>query len=365
MIIKYLTNRINALKGQKSAKVFSLIILVTIICSCNSGKNVENPETKNVINQVFLENVKTVKAILSNQERELILTGKVEYDPDKVIHYVPLISGIADKTCFSLGDRVSKGQTMLHIRSSELSSLQSELVIARRNLQSAEAMYEDRLIPEKELIEARSTYEKLQADLSLYGENMGSGIFSIKAPMSGYVVHKNISAGSTVSADGDPVFIIADLSTVWITANVYASNLLAVGEGMAVEITTLSYPDEVFYGKINSLSQVFDPEEKVLKARIIMNNKDLKLKPEMSILVKVRDKTPQRLVAIPSDALIFDDNQYFAVVKEASGSFAIRNVVLQGHHNHTSYILSGLAEGECVVIENQLLIYSGLREKIE
>ena len=347
-----------------SKEIIKIIAISTVVLLCSCGENnVQENVEKNKIKEVFLQNVKTVKAILSNQERELILTGKVEYDPDKVIHYVPLISGIADKTYFSLGDRVSKGQTMLHIRSSELSSLQSELVIARRNLQSAEAMYEDRLIPEKELIEARSTYEKLQADLSLYGENMGGGIFSILAPMSGYVVHKNISGGSTVSADGEPVFIIADLSTVWITANVYASNLLAVGEGMAVEITTLSYPNEVFYGKINSLSQVFDPEEKVLKARIIMNNKDLKLKPEMSMLVKVKNKTPHKLIAIPSDALIFDDNQYFAVVKEESGNFVIRNVLLQGHHNHTSYILSGLAEGECVVIENQLLIYSGLKEE--
>jgi cobalt-zinc-cadmium efflux system membrane fusion protein len=179
--------------------------------------------------------------------------------------------------------------------------------------------------------------------------------------MSGFVVHKKASQGSTISPESDAVFTIADLSTVWITVNVYASNLLFVNEGMEVEMSTFSYPDEKFYGKINALSQVFDPEERVLKARIIMNNKDLKLKPEMSMLVTLKDNTPHRRIAIPSDALIFDDDQYFVVVEEAIGKFAIRKVISEGHTNKTSYISEGLSEGEKVVMKNQLLIYSGIK----
>jgi cobalt-zinc-cadmium efflux system membrane fusion protein len=118
----------------------------------------------------------------------------------------------------------------------------------------------------------------------------------------------------------------------------------------------------VFYGKINSLSQVFDPEEKVLKARIVMNNNDLKLKPEMSVMVTLIDESSVSALAIPSEALIFDDNRYFVVVEESSGNFAIKDVVPQGHHDKISYILSGLSNGDNVVIKNQLLIYSGLKE---
>jgi len=145
--------------------------------------------------------------------------------------------------------------------------------------------------------------------------------------------------------------------------NVYAGNLLFVKEGMEVEMTTLSYPDEVFYGKINALSQVFDPEEKVLKARIVMKNNDLKLKPEMSMLIKLKDKTSQPLLAIPSESLIFDANQYFVVVEETPEKFVIRKITPVGHHNKTTYVSSGLSEGENVVIKNQLLIYSGLKEE--
>jgi cobalt-zinc-cadmium efflux system membrane fusion protein len=335
------------------------LIGVISLIACSGGKN--NAKEEQGINKAFLQHVKTTKAKLSKPQEELILTGKVECDPDRVITYAPLVSGVITRTYFSLGDKVTKGQAMLHIRSAELSSLQSELIVARRNLQSAESMFEDRLISEMELIEARAEYERLQADLSLYGENLGGGVFAIKAPMTGYVVEKNASPGSTVSEGDEPLFSIADLSTVWIMGNVHASDLLFVREGMKVEITTLSYPGEVFHGKINALSQVFDPEERVLKARIVMPNKELKFKPEMSVIINLKNKRSTPSVAIPSSALIFDNNRNYVVV-ESAGQFAIREVTLQGHYNKTTYISSGLEEGESVVVRNQLLVYSQLKE---
>ena len=356
-----------------------IIIIIGIITlfSCNNGKKTENTEKNGIIKQAFLENVKTEKAVLSNLEQGLILTGKVEYNPDKIVIYKSLTNGIIEKTYFSSGDKVQKGQDLLDIRSSELSELQSqqialetELKIAQRELKTAQSMYDDNMLSEKELLEAQgrvrqaqADLEKIKSDMTVMGINKGNGIFSIKSPMSGYIVAKNATSGSTLSADGEPVFTVADLSTVWITVNVYASDLLFVSEGMNVEITTLSYPDEIFYGKINALSQVFDPEEKVLKARIIMNNKDLKFKPEMSVMVKLKNEKNIRLVSVPSDALVFDDNRYFVVVEDKANEYQIREVTLKGHYNKTTYISSGLSEGENVVVKNQLLIYSGLDTK--
>jgi cobalt-zinc-cadmium efflux system membrane fusion protein len=378
-------------KKNKMTKKINVIVFGTalFLCSC-SGKKTENAEN-NGINKAFLENVKTEKVVLRNFEQGLILTGKVECDPDKIISYTPLISGIVEKTYFALGDKVQKGQALLDIRSSELSGLQSEqialeteLKIAQRELKTAQSMYDDKMLSERELLEAQGRVrqaqvglEKVKSDMTVMGTNKGNGIFSIKSPMSGYIVHKKASPGSTLSADGEPIFTVADLSTVWITVNVYASDLQLVSEGMNVEITTLSYPDEVFYGKINSLSQVFDPEEKVLKARIVMNNKGLKFKPEMSVMVKLKNEAPLNppkggkqsplsgggALSIPSDALIFDDNRYFVVIESKPNEYEIREITLKSHHNKISYISSGLSEGENVVVKNQLLIYQGLKEK--
>ena len=348
------------------------LIIMLIAGSCNQPKQ-EKTET---LKTEFLEKVTTVKAVLSYQEKDFLLTGKVEYDPDRIIGYTPLISGIVEKTYFSTGDKVQKGQPLLDLRSAELSALQAEKIsleaeekVAERELKTAQSMFDDGMLSERELLEAKGRLQQIQAaknkiksDMSVYGEDKGNGIFSVHAPMSGFIVHKKASVGSPVSADNEPVFTIADLSTVWIMANVYAGDLPFVREGMDVEITSLSYPDEVFRGKINALSQVFDPEEKVLKARIVMDNKDLKLKPEMSVRVILKNETKVRYVSVPSDALIFDDNRYFVVVKNASNDFKIKEVQLRDHHKKTTYITSGLSEGESVVVTNQLLIYTGLKK---
>ena len=350
------------------------IIVLAILTSCNSGKKTEN---SSIIKEAFLENIKISEAVLAPQEQELLLTGKVECNPDKIISYVPLISGIVEKTHFSLGDKVRKGQPLFDMRSTELSALQAEKItleaeekLVERELKAMQAMFDDNLYSEIELLETKSKLQqiraslaKIKSDMSVYGSDKGDGIFTIHAPMSGYIVHKKASPGSVISPESDPVFTIADLSEVWVIANVYASNLLCVREGMDVEMTTFSYPNEKFHGKINAMSQIFDPEERVLKARIEMDNKDLKLKPEMSMLITLKDKTLQQLIAIPSEALIFDNNQYFVVVEETAGNFAIKNVVPQGHNHKASYIVSGLTEGENVVVKNQLLIYSELKEE--
>jgi len=349
------------IKSYFSFTTICSIVFLLASCSGKLDKSVSTEQNK--INPAFLAHVKTTKAVLGNQEEELVLAGRVECDPDKVIFYSPLFNGVITRTYFSLGDRVNKGQAMLDIRSTELSTLQSDLAIAKRNLQSAESMFKDKLISEKEFVEARSEYERLQADLLLYGKNMGDGVFSIKAPMTGYVIIKNASAGSTVSEGDEPLFSIADLSSVWIMASVYAGNLQFVREGMEVEITSLSYPGEVFRGKINALSQVFDPEERVLKARVVMPNKELKFKPEMSVVVKVKNERHTPSIAIPTDALLFDNNRNYVVVEESTGQFAVREVTLHGHHNQISYIASGISAGENVVIKNQLLIYSELKGK--
>ena len=339
-------------------KITYAVFLFLVACGQN-GQNTRQSE--GVIAEAFLKEVVTAKVIMQPPQKEFALTGKVTADPDRTISYSPLVSGVIVKNYFTLGDRVGKGQTMLEIRSSELSSLQSELTIAQRNLQSAEALFESGMTTEREVVEARSTYEKLRADLALYGESKGSGIFSITAPMSGYVIAKYGNAGSTVSAESEPLFSIADLSTVWVVANIYAGNLQFVHEGQPVEITSVAYSKEVFKGKINFISQVFDPEDKALKARIVLPNPGLKLKPEMMVVVKLLYESNMEIAVVPSDAVIFDNNSYFVIT--GSRDFEIRPVTPFDHHNGATYISEGLKPGEEVVIKNQLLIYNELKGK--
>ena len=357
-------------------KISYSLAFILLLAACSGKKESAQTDNNNEKNSTFLSTVKTVNATFSDQEVELTLTGQVDFDPEKVIHYVPLVQGVVEQTHFSLDDKVKKGQALLDLKSADVSalfsnmvSLKSDMEVAQRDLQSAEGLYSDKLLSDKDILESKSkflqaqvAYEKAQSDMSLY-QSKGAGVFSILAPMTGYVVDKQVASGSPISPDGGALFTIADLSVVWIIVNVYAGDLQFVQEGMPVEITTLAYPGEVFDGKINAISQVFDPEEKVLKARIIMSNENLKFKPEMSVVVRLKNTKAEKQITIPSKALIFDDNKYFVVVEQSPGNFKIRPVELGGNYEQMSYIRSGLEAGEKVVVENQLLIYSGLNDK--
>lgn len=354
----------------------ALPLLLLLFSSCSRNRT-ENSEIQPEISPAFLSTIKTVKAVLDSQKETLTLNGKVEYDPDKVVHYFPLIGGVADRVYFSTGDKVEKGQTLLDIRSADLSALQHELIslqaeirVVEREVKTAREMFDDNMLSERELIEAESklkqtqaTLARVQNDMQLFGPDKGGGIFSLKTPASGYIVSKNVTSGSTISSGDEALFTVADLSNVWVMANVYAGDLQFVKEGMEVNFTTLSYPGEIFEGKIDRLSQVFDPDDKVLKARIVMPNQALKLKPEMPVVIRLKSETDEKVVAIPSDALIFDDNRYFVVLKNSEDDFQVKEVLLRGHNGETSYIHSGIYEGDEVVVSGQLLIYSGLNGK--
>ena len=353
---------------------FLLAGITLIFLSCNN-RTAETTEQHNAVQEAFLENVLTATAVLSYQNQEIILSGKVEPAPDRIVSYVPLFDGVIVRTHFALDQKVREGQPLLDIRSPEFSELQAERAsleaerrVAERELRASQSMFADNMLSEMELLEAQGNLEQIEAELNrvatnmrIFGTERGNGIFTVHAPMSGHIIEKNASIGSPVSPDSEPIFTVVDLSNVVVTASVHANNVRFVREGMEVEITTQSYPGEVFHGQINSISRVFDPEERVLRARIAMDNSDFRLKPEMFVMVAVQNPSAEPLVSVPSDAIIFANNQHFVVVEESRGNFAIRAVSLQGARNgNKAHLSSGLQEGENVVVKNQLLIFNQL-----
>ncbi len=364
---------------MKTYNKLGALLLLTTLSACQQQAKPEEQEKAEkkhyCIDKIFKQRIRFDSCTIRPVSEGIPLTGIVESNPDKVISFLSLVNGIIANTYFALGDKVVKGQLLAELRSSELSTLQSEqktlesqIRVTERKMQSVKSMFEDGIASQKDLLEAESELtitkvqlEKVNSILSLYSASSDRGVFQIKAPASGIITAKNITPGMQISGESAPLFTISDLSEVWVLLNIYAGNVARIEPGLEVEIKTLSYPDQVFRGKIGALSQVFDSEERVMKARVVMKNSEYKLKPGMLTDVTALRHQNTQAIAIPTSALIFDDNHNFVVIYKDDCNLEVRPVEILTKSNGTAFISSGLNENEQVISRNQLLIYEQIK----
>lgn len=164
------------------------------------------------------------------------------------------------------------------------------------------------------------------------------------------------------SDNTDNIFDIAEITDVWAIININESDISQVNLGNDAEITTLSFPDKKFYGKVDKIYNIIDLETKAMKARVKLANKDFLLKPEMRATIKVSYTEDKKMIAVPSDAIVFDKSKNFVLVFKDRNNIETRQVEVFRQVGNTTYISSGLSEGETVLVTNQILIYDALNE---
>ena len=356
-----------------------LIAVTTLVlaCGCSEKQETAQRNTENFCLNTQLKEKIEIQTVKNQTVAEnLSLTGNITYNTDDVVQFSSLVSGLITNTYFSLGDYVKKGDVLAEIKSTELNSLQAErksleaqLQVANRQLQSVQSMFDDGIASQSELVQAnsevnvlKSSLENVEQNLSLYSASNEKSVFQIKAPVTGYIVSKNVSPGMQIAANDTPLFTISNLSKVWVMVNIYPANLKDIHEGMEVTITTPAYPKQTFNGKITVISQVFDTEEHVLKARIVMDNTDLKLKPGLTADILINKKNNDtKMAAVSAKALIFDNNQNYIMVYKDDCHIERRQINPTVKNRDFLYFESGLNEGEKVIIKNHLLIYEQLK----
>ena len=354
--------------------------LALISLTACQDKKTGTMETKQVcISDSLQKMIKIDTAKSTPMKDELTLSGEVSFDENKVVKVFPFTSGQVMEVKVSLGDKVTKGQTLAIIRSADvagsytdLSATKSDLAINKRQLEQAEYLYKNGISSERDYTEAKENYNKAVAANSKVrdqiainggGNTNASGSLVIKAPGSGYIVEKNISAGNFIRPDNSSsLFTISDMKDVWIWANVFETDIAKVKKGYDAKITTLAYPDKTFNGKIDEISSVLDPDNKVMKVRVALDNKDMLLKPEMFTNVLISNKEGSSSVAIPASAVIFDSSKNFVVVYNSKCDLQVRAVNVIKTVDDITYISSGLKPGDKVISKSQLLLYNALTE---
>ncbi|RPD38206.1 efflux RND transporter periplasmic adaptor subunit [Chitinophaga barathri] len=354
----------------------ALIAAIAGWTGCRHTQAEDTAATTFVLSDTMMASIKIDTTVIKPVESELRLSGKVTPDMSKVLKLYPLVSGYVKDIKVQLGDYVKKGQVLAVIQSGEiagydkeLSQAGSDLAVAEKGLKVAQDLYKSQLSTEKDVVNAEGELNKAKAEIARLNELLqiyrkGSGSTSIvTAPISGYVIEKNINNGMELRSDNSQhMFTISELDDVWIMANVFETDISRVKEGYPADVSTISYPDRLFHGRIDKVYNVLDPDTKTMQVRIRLDNEGMLLKPEMFASVLLRYREGTEMPAIPSSAVIFDKGKNFVMVFRDKFNIDTREIKVAKALNETSYISRGLQPGDKIISRNQLLIYDALND---
>jgi cobalt-zinc-cadmium efflux system membrane fusion protein len=325
-----------------------------------------------------MSHVQVVSVQPTKLTRTLRLTGAVAYNAFKTTPVITQVGGPVSRILVVPGQQVKEGQPMLEVSSPDYSQLLDAYLkaadsfrLADKNYARAKDLYEHHAIAERDLQQAESDRTQAEADRNAAEQGMkilgiknpedlakapSSAQIPVLAPIDGEVVERLVSPGQVMQAGTTQAFTISDMSTVWVLANVYQSDLSYVRDGDDVVVQTDAYPD-TFHGKISYVSPALDPNTRTLQARIVVDNKGQKLKRDMYCTVTVTAGTVPNAIAVPDAAVLRDDqNQPFVYLAVNANQFGRRPVDIGQSQNGQTQITKGLATGDKVVGNGSLFL---------
>lgn len=353
--------------------VFFLAGLLSL-AACSPSKKEAATNTYRSLRSEVVETTPVEKRAFGE---ELTLNGDVRCDEALVRKVFIPCSGRVSGLTVEVGDQVAAGQRLAIIHSEEaadynkgLADADAQIKMAQRDYQMKQDMHRSGMVSDKEVAEAREQLlmarnerSRLSAVAGINGFG-GKATAVLRSPICGYVTAKNIYNDSYVgqdSGDGGEALEIANLSRVWVIADVYESDIAKIHQGAPVTVTTMAYDGEVFHGHINKVYRVLDSESKTMKVRITLDNARGLLRPGMFATVHVATGGGSAaLCCVPAKAIVFDGGVDYVVKEIGKGRYQ-RQPVKAEHVGHDyAYILSGLQPGERVVSKNALLVFNTL-----
>ncbi len=333
----------------------------------------------------------------------LEVTGSVTPDESRVAHVRPLARGVVETIAVSLGSRVTQGQALLTYDNIELGQLVGEYLmeraalrqaetnreVKRTSLDRAESLIKIEAIARQELDVRRAEFTNAEAAVSSgqarvsrveeqlhrFGlseadlkalapdaqevPHRASSHSTLRAPFAGVITKFDVAVGEVVESDKE-VFTVADISTVWVLADVYEKDLTKVTRDGSVAIKVDAYPDRTFTGRITHVSDLIDPATRTARVRCVVENKDGALKLDMFAKVLLGTTEERQALTVPSDAVQQVDNQSIVFVRKTATQFERRTVQVGRRSAGLVEILGGLDAGQTVVGKGSFYLKTAL-----
>lgn len=305
--------------------------------------------------------VKTDVASRRSLKREIRAVGTVEASEGGLYSVSPKFEGwITTLFVNTTGAAVRRGQPLFAVYSPELVTAQEEYRVAVKTLEAMSDSPAESRANMESLREA--SLQRLRnwdiADVDLVDLRNGSGArrsLVIRSPTDGVVVEKAALAGMRFMA-GEPLFRIADLSSVWIVANVFEQDLALVRPGQTAVATLTAYPGRKFPGKVTFVYPTVQAETRTGRIRIELPNPDGSLKPLLYGTVAIEAAETVAAVAVPESAVLDSGTRQLVLIDLGGGAFEPRAVELGSRGDGYVEAVNGLRAGERVVVDGNFLI---------
>jgi len=370
-----------------------ILVLNVLLACCGGSRPDAKEDTKaqsqdsNVV-EMGLEaqkhvGLKIAPAAFTQLTEYLHVTGTVQPIDSRIGHVRPLARGRLSEVLVKVGDRVQRGQPLARLDNIEAGELLAQLRTARADLQKLRIQQTNSLrqvernrrlveigaVPRKDaelgeaeqqgLLAAITGQESLIAGfvvrlqrfgLSGDAEPQASAVTTISSTFGGVVIKAQASPGEVVDT-GAELFSIADISEVWVQAEVYEKDLGRIHVGQMAFVSVDTYPEEKFRGRVTYISDILDPQTRTARVRCEVSNMGFRLKLDMFAAVDVPTTFSRKAIAVPTGAIQQIEGKNVVFVRRSEQTFETRTVkagkVLEGR----TEIVAGLAEGEPIVVQ--------------
>ena len=358
-----------------------LAAAATVLLAGCSGKERQaaTPAPSDVtLTQAQRQHLRLYKIQSSWFHRTVEVNGVVDFDNDQASGVLAPFGGRVTRVLVALGQQVGKGQALAEVDSPDYAAAVSAYrkaaataAVTRGIANRDQDLLRHQAIAQRELDQARTDAANAEADRkaalqALVAMNVGAGRLGdieqgagaaagvIRAPISGTVVERPVTAGLLLQAGTTPVVTIADLSRVWVMAQVFEADLpfVRVGETARIQAGGTSLP-----GTVENIGAEVDPATGAVPARIAVDNRAGLLKKQMYVRVAIEALRPSAGVVVPASAILRDDeNLPFVYVAQPDGGFGRRRIV-QGPRVGAGYqVADGLRAGEQIVVDGAIFV---------
>ena len=339
-------------------------------------------------------------------EEDLRVSGRVTVNENATARVGSFTEGIVVGCCESVGSDVEKGKVLARLHSheihdaeasywearAELERRQTELQFAEKFYKRASRLYELKAGSLQKMQEAEAKFRGAETLLKIAragveradnhlrylgltpeelpeaadehaaegrGAHEEAHLIEVRSPVAGTIIERTVSAGAVVTPS-DSLYVISDLRSLWVIAQVPEQHLSLLRSGLTVEVSVRAYPDKTFPARITYIGDALDPETRTVEVRCELNNPGRQLKTEMFATLTIHTGGSREAVVAPLEALQNVDGEEVLFVPEGRYSFRARRVRVGRHSDSVVEIVSGLQAGEKVVVAGAFRLKSEL-----